>query len=84
MIFGLHLKSLSLHQMTPLHVAVQKGHLEIVRCLVNAETAAISIKDNNGVNTLHCGGFVYTLSLSFYSCQLRPGSGNNLLCSKLI
>ena len=38
--------------MTPLHVAAERGHLEIVRCLVAVEGAPINIEDKNGVNIL--------------------------------
>ena len=36
--------------MTPLHVAAERGHLEIVRRLVDVEGAPINIEDKNGVN----------------------------------
>ena len=40
---------ISLHQMTPLHVAVKKARTEVVKFLVDKE-ADINIKDGNGVN----------------------------------
>ena len=40
---------LSLHQRTPLHVAVETAHTAIVKYLVDGG-ADIPIKDDNGVN----------------------------------
>ena len=42
---------LSLHQMTPLHLAASVGHNDIVRCLVE-KGAGINIKDKFGVSTI--------------------------------
>ena len=39
---------LFLHQMTPLHVAAEKGRFKVVECLVK-EGADINTKDNAGV-----------------------------------
>ena len=39
----------SLHQMTPLHVAAERGHFKIVQFLVG-EGADVNTKDNSGVN----------------------------------
>ena len=38
--------------MTSLHVAVEGGYLETVKCLANNEKADISIKDKKGVSIL--------------------------------
>ena len=43
MFFGL-----SLHQSTPLHVAAEGGHMDIVKCLVGEE-ADIKKKNKDGV-----------------------------------
>ena len=39
----------SLYQMTPLHLAAERGSIEIVRYLVE-QGASINIQDNNGVS----------------------------------
>ena len=44
---------ISLHQMTPLHVAVERALTEIVKFLVD-RGADITIKDYNGVNIYVC------------------------------
>ena len=46
---GLGLWFLSLHQMTPLHVAAKSGRFKIVEYLVD-EGANISTKDSDGVS----------------------------------
>ena len=44
------LQFLILHQLTPLHMAAEKGHCEhILKYLVKAD---INIKDSNGVSTI--------------------------------
>ena len=57
-LFGSHaiiLKFLSLHQMTPLHLAAKRGHLKIIRCLVGAKGTVVNInvQDKKGVNAFH-------------------------------
>ena len=50
MFSGLLLQCVSLHQMTPLHVAAEKGEsLEIVEYLIGGG-ADINIKNDNGVS----------------------------------
>ena len=39
---------LSLHQMTPLHLAAESGHIKVIKNLV-ARRADINIQDDNGV-----------------------------------
>ena len=46
--FGLIFKFLSPRQMTPLHLAAESGHMEIVKHLVE-QGAVINIQDDNGV-----------------------------------
>jgi len=43
---------LSLHQMTPLHLAAKRGHLKIIKCLVGAKgtVVKINVQDKKGVN----------------------------------
>ena len=43
---------LSLHQVTPLHLAAKQGHKDIVECLV-AKQAKINVQDENKV-TVYC------------------------------
>ena len=52
-LFGSHaiiLKFLSLHQMTPLHLAAKRGHLKIIKCLVGAKGTVVNVQDKKGVN----------------------------------
>ena len=53
---------ISLHQMTPLHIAVEGAHTEIVKYLVDRE-ADINIKDYNGVNIYVCMESTYSLAI---------------------
>ena len=46
-IFGLYF--LSLHQMTPLHLAAESGRIKVIQILV-AQRADINSQDDNGVN----------------------------------
>ena len=39
----------SLHQMTPLHLAVESNHIKMVKCLLDLEAADIDIQDDNEV-----------------------------------
>ena len=48
-ISGSFMYFISLNQMTPLHVAVERARTEIVKYLVD-RGADITIKDDNGVN----------------------------------
>ena len=41
--------------MTPLHVAADGGHKDVVELLL-ANKAEVNAKDNDGVTPLHCGG----------------------------
>ena len=47
--FCIYVSLFSLHQMVPLHLAAERGHLDIVKYFVS-QKADINIKDNNGVN----------------------------------
>ena len=53
---------ISLHQMTPLHVAVERALTEIVKFLVD-RGADITIKDYNGVNIYVCMEPTYSLAI---------------------
>ena len=66
---------LSLHQMTPLHVAAERGRFKIVKHFVSSG-AEINAKDINGVK-LMCLTAVVTLNwnaiievFSFMKCQI--------------
>ena len=39
--------------MTPLHVAAEQGHIDVVKCLV-VQGADISAKDKDGVTIMYC------------------------------
>ena len=49
----LHLWFLSLHQLTPLHMAAKKGRCEQILGYLVGKEADINIKDKNGVNIYH-------------------------------
>ena len=54
-----------LHQWTPLYMAAEGGHEEMVRCLVD-EGADINIKDENGVSICTEGELVLPTLWRFY------------------
>ena len=66
---------LSLHQITPLHVAAERGHPRIVEFLVS-KGADIDIQDKNGVICLTIPTSVYYCLLEF---DLVTYIGNNSL-----
>ena len=49
--------SFSLHQMTPLHLAVESNHIKMVECLLD-QGADINVQDDNQV-ILHTNGVEY-------------------------
>ena len=54
--------SFSLYQMTPLHVAAEKGYIKIVDYLVG-EGAYIDVQDDNGVTICDCSNNIAVLLL---------------------
>ena len=49
LISGLLMLFISLHQMTPLHVAAEGGCIKVVKCLLDHK-ADVNMKDRKGVN----------------------------------
>ena len=47
--FWLTLVLFSLHQMTPLHLAVESNRFKMVKCLLDQEAADINLQDENEV-----------------------------------
>ena len=61
-----------LYQKTPLHLAAGQGHIDVVKCLVDAE-ADISAKDMDGVTFIYI--YIYPPSIKtspYFSYYIVP------------
>ena len=55
---------LSLHQMTPLHLAVESTRFKMVKCLLDREAADINLQDDNEV-------ILYTDAVDYFELSGR-------------
>ena len=54
----------SLHQMTPLHLAVESNRIKMVKCLLDQEAADINPQDDNKV-------ILYTVAVDYFELADR-------------